>query len=1310
MPSFSFRLLAAFLFGTAAAFLPAQSPPSAFTQAASPVTDGTATLVGMVVPNGLPTTTWFEWGAIPGLDRRTPPQETGAGGQVVTVKASLAGLEAMPAVRFRLVASNALGVTRSALNQFTAHGLLTGWGANDKGQLNAPAGLGWLVAAACGANHSLALKPDGTVSAWGLNSHGQINVPAGLTNVVALAAGTSQSLALKADGSVAGWGTLPTVWPPATNFVAIAAGFNFNLGLMSNGLVQAWGGVPSAMPAGLSNVVAVAGGYDFVLALKADGRIAAWGSDTYGQRRGATNLTEIIAISAGLYHALALRADGTVIAWGLNGHGQTNVPAGLDRVIAIGAGTSHSLALTEAGTVLAWGAYSGGQTNTPPGLADVVSLASPAGGGHSLALRMPTPDDLRPEIATQDAGPVALDSATLNAMVVPKGLPTMAWFEWGTNGAFNLANPAVEVGEGFTTVRFSEPVTSLPAHTVWQFRACASNSAGSVKGAVRSFVTGGKFAAWGPLGTSQVAPTTTPDFVAVSAGLSNGFALRTDGTVVGWGTNLSGSLNLPAGLSNVVAISTRGTASLGLMGNGQAIAWGTAPAPPASRSNLVAVAIGQSHGVGLTKEGSAVAWASFGDGRTNVPSWLGNVVAVAAGGAHSLALTSWGQVAGWGDNSSGQTNVPLNIGRITAIAAGTSHNLALRDDGTVVAWGGNGHGQTNVPAGLSNVVAIAAGDYHSLAVKADGTVVAWGSNNGGQRDVPAWLTSAVSAAGGTVHSLALRGLTDDDYRPLVFTQPTWTAGANAVTLNGSVALRGLPTTVWFEWGADMGFDQATRTSNVDGSSGLARVSMGISGLLPHSDYVCRIVASNAAGLTHGLPRWFTTGRKVAAWGQDWAGETSPPPGLDDLVAIAAADMHGLGVRAEGTVVAWGKHYPNYSVQPPANLAGVVAVAGGNDHSVALKADGTVTAWGLDVYSWSSVTNVPAGLSNVVAISARDNYCLALKGDGTVAAWGFPTSSETRVPAGLSNVVEIVSGDTHCLALRIDGTVVGWGSTSAARVPAGLDGVASIGAAWVQSYAVKTNGLVVGWADARVPANLVNVATVTSGDHDSLALLKDGNLVAWYHGVPTFTLYPPPSGLSNLVAISSGNTFHLALGPNVPPKAYSLAVTGAMGADLVISLPAKDPNNDPLTRRIATPPVRGTLHQYAASGRGDPILTPDTPVTDSSGRVVFVPEPDAAGIPYETFAFTANDGEYDAPPATVSLSVVPLPSLTVVGGSAGGPFTLNFAGLTNASYRVWASTNLTNWSALGAPNQVQPGVFQFTDAGGLAWRFYRVSCP
>ena len=95
---------------------------------------------------------------------------------------------------------------------------------------------------------------------------------------------------------------------------------------------------------------------------------------------------------------------------------------------------------------------------------------------------------------------------------------------------------------------------------------------------------------------------------------------------------------------------------------------------------------------------------------------------------------------------------------------------------------------------------------------------------------------------------------------------------------------------------------------------------------------------------------------------------------------------------------------------PVDLSNVTRIAAGDSHSLALKADGTVVAWGKlqDVYTDFGQCDVPSGLSGVTAIAASFAHSLALKGDGTVSAWGCGTASgnssdhgQCDVPAGLS---------------------------------------------------------------------------------------------------------------------------------------------------------------------------------------------------------------------------------------------------------------------------------------------------------------------
>jgi hypothetical protein len=61
-----------------------------------------------------------------------------------------------------------------------------------------------------------------------------------------------------------------------------------------------------------------------------------------------------------------------------------------------------------------------------------------------------------------------------------------------------------------------------------------------------------------------------------------------------------------------------------------------------------------------------------------------------------------------------------------------------------------------------------------------------------------------------------------------------------------------------------------------------------------------------------------------------------PPGLSNVVAIAAGEYHSLAIKSDGTIVGWGDNLGAES--PPDGLGNVVYAAGGCDFSVALVAD------------------------------------------------------------------------------------------------------------------------------------------------------------------------------------------------------------------------------------------------------------------------------------------------------------------------------------------------------------------------------------
>jgi len=294
--------------------------------------------------------------------------------------------------------------------------------------------------------------------------------------------------------------------------------------------------------------------------------IVAWGDNSFGQTTSPTTASPITFLAVGAYHNLALCYDGTMIAWGRGTEGQTTVPSGLLYPEAIAAGGYHCLALKNDGTVVAWGAgrtssggpYDFGQSLVPPGLTRVKAIA--AGLQHSLALK-------------SDGTVVA----------------------WGDN-------------------TFSQ--TNVPA------------------------------------GLSNV--------VAIAAGAYHNLALRGDGTLIPWGRNDHGQASIPITATNVIVpdpyrlarpvpypqitFAGGGLHSLAIRGDGVVIGWGTnvlgASTIPPTLANPYSIAAGYSHSLAMQSDGTVLAWGDNSHAQISVPAGLKNVVMVGAGQLHSVALVS----------------------------------------------------------------------------------------------------------------------------------------------------------------------------------------------------------------------------------------------------------------------------------------------------------------------------------------------------------------------------------------------------------------------------------------------------------------------------------------------------------------------------------------------------------------------------------------------------------------------------------------------------------------------------------------------
>jgi alpha-tubulin suppressor-like RCC1 family protein len=307
------------------------------------------------------------------------------------------------------------------------------------------------------------------------------------------------------------------------------------------------------------------------------------------------------------------------------------------------------------------------------------------------------------------------------------------------------ANDAGQLGDGTTDAR--PTFVQVAGGTGWKEVAAGSNHAAAIQLDGSLWTWGGNEAgqagtgAVGGQSSSPVQVGTDSDWAHVSCGAGFVIALKTNGTLWGWGLNTSGQLGQGNTTSPVLAPTQIGTA----------VDWAK-------------VSAGTAHVIAVRSDFTLWAWGMNFSGQLG----LGNVsaavstptrvvpqgilgwsdVEVAAGSRSSLLILG-SQLLAAGFNLNGDEQIqslffPVSQETGWQHVAVTKPHLALRDDGSLWGWGQGWSTAGPSPIGarsrhlqppsilLGQLMAVAHGASHCLAVKQDGSLWTWGSNDYGQ--------------------------------------------------------------------------------------------------------------------------------------------------------------------------------------------------------------------------------------------------------------------------------------------------------------------------------------------------------------------------------------------------------------------------------------------------------------------------------------------------------------------------------------------------------------------------------------------------
>ncbi len=263
-----------------------------------------------------------------------------------------------------------------------------------------------------------------------------------------------------------------------------------------------------------------------------------------------------------------------------------------------------------------------------------------------------------------------------------------------------------------------------------------------------------------PPGTESRSGDDAGSFASVSAGWRHTCGVKTDGSVVCWGSsadffgNVVGQTAPPQG--SFRSVSAGADHTCGLKTDGSIACWGSnlhhngnfvgQSTPP--DGSFVSVSAEAYYTCALTTDDSIICWGDNDDGEATPPE--GTFSSVSTGVIHACGVKEDLSLACWGDDWIGQATPP--DGSFTSVSAGYSFTCGVREDGSIDCWGDDRNGEATPPDG--SFVSVSAGDSHACGVRADRSIACWGYDGGGRATPPEGSFKLVSA--GAAHTCGVK--------------------------------------------------------------------------------------------------------------------------------------------------------------------------------------------------------------------------------------------------------------------------------------------------------------------------------------------------------------------------------------------------------------------------------------------------------------------------------------------------------------------------------------------------------------------------